>query len=433
MSPDDPGPVLGEDLLALLDDRLGPSDDALEQQYPGDDGTRQPVHTVYVPADRFHRGLVAQWGDEARATLAAAGGSEHLARVHGLSGELAEHVARLVDAKLEVEPIEDLRIDLEDGYGRRADATEDADTRAAARELAAAEERGAAPAFVGLRIKAFERATRRRGIRTLDLFLAELVAARAGASGGSRDGLPDGFVVTLAKVQSVAQVEAMATVCERLEQAHGLATGLLRFEVQVETPQAVLGADGRATVALMVHAGAGRVVGLHYGTYDYSASLGIAAEHQSADHPAADHAKAIMQLAAAGTRVRVSDGSTNVLPVGEPAAVDAAWALHGRLVRRALERGFYQGWDLHPAQLPSRFAATYAFYRRGSVDALRRLAAYTRLEPGGVLDEPATARALAWFVLRGIDCGALTETETRAGSGLDRAHLAALRSTGGVR
>ena len=168
----------------------------------------------------------------------------------------------------------------------------------------------------------------------------------------------------------------MVLVCERLERAHGLAPGSLRFEIQVETPQAVLGADGTALVARMIHASARRCTGLHYGTYDYSASCGIAAAYQSMEHPVADHAKAVMQVAAAGTGVRLSDGSTNRLPVGDRAAVLAAWRLHARLVRRSLERGFYQGWDLHPAQLPSRYVAVFAFYREGLPAAAARLRAY---------------------------------------------------------
>ena len=103
----------------------------------------------------------------------------------------------------------------------------------------------------------------------------------------------------------------------------------------------------------MVHAAAGRCTALHYGTYDYSAFCGIAAEYQSMAHPVADHAKLVMQAAAAGTGVRLSDGSTNILPVGDADAVRAGWRLHLRLVRRSLERGYYQGWDLHPAQLPT--------------------------------------------------------------------------------
>src|SRR5690606_38351443 len=81
--------------------------------------------------------------------------------------------------------------------------------------------------------------------------------------------------------------------------------------------------------------------------------------------------------------------------------------LHARLVRRSLERGFYRGWDLHPAQLPTRYAATYEFFRSGSAAAADRLSAYLRRRSGGVLDEPATARALAGFLLRGLDCGAV--------------------------
>jgi hypothetical protein len=161
----------------------------------------------------------------------------------------------------------------------------------------------------------------------------------------------------------------------------------------------------------MIHAADGRCVGLHYGTYDYSAACGIAAGHQSMEHPVADHAKAVMQVAAAGTGVHLSDGSTNVLPVGDADAVAAASALHARLVRRSLERGFYQGWDLHPAQLPTRYAATYGFFRDGLDAAVSRLTAYLDRRSTGILDEPATARALAGFLLRGLDCGAVDSAE----------------------
>ena len=152
--------------------------------------------------------------------------------------------------------------------------------------------------------------------------------------------------------------------------------GRLTFEVQVETPQIILGADGTAVIARCVHAADGRLTGLHYGTYDYSASLGIAAAYQSMQHPAADYARAVMQVAAAGTGVRLSDGSSNVAPEGSRDEVVAAWQLHSRLVRRSLERGFYQGWDLHPAQLASRYAATFAFFREGLPAACERLHDY---------------------------------------------------------
>ena len=166
-------------------------------------------------------------------------------------------------------------------------------------------------------------------------------------------------------------------------------------------------------------------------TYDYSAALGIAAQQQSMEHPVADHARAVMQVAAAGTGVRLSDGSTNVLPEGDRDQVTGAWELHARLVRRSLDRGFYQGWDLHPAQLPSRYAATFGFFREGLPAAAARLRSYVGREPGGILEEPATARALAGFLARGLDCGAVTGAELAELTGLDRPGLDALSGSAG--
>jgi citrate lyase beta subunit len=255
----------------------------------------------------------------------------------------------------------------------------------------------------------------------VDLFLGALAGRRGPATA----------VVTLPKVTDVDQVRAFLTVLEALEAAHGVA---LDLELQIETPQAVLGPDGTATLARMIHIAGPRLIGLHYGTYDYSAALGIAAAHQSADHPAADFAKQLMQVAVAGTGARAVDGSTNVLPVGSRDEVQAAWQLHAGLVRRALERGFYQGWDLHPAQLVTRYVATFAFYRGALPAAVERLAAYLDGSGAGVLDEPATARALATVLLRGLDCGAQEEEEVRRLGGPDRVALASLagRRPGGA-
>ncbi|MBM7503953.1 DUF6986 family protein [Agromyces aurantiacus] len=401
--------------LAAIEHRLAATDELLARAYPGDDGRRQPVHTVYVPADRFTPELTTVWGRAAREAVAQAGGLADLAAWIGMPERTAAAVVPRVHDKLEREPIEDLRIDFEDGYGDHGDDAEDADAIRAARRVLAAEGAGFAPPMVGIRFKSFEAATRARGIRTLDLFITTLV---------EHGGLPAGLVLTLPKVSTVSQVEAMAEVAGALERAHGLPEGRLRFEVQVETPQLVLGADGDAPVARLALAAPGRVSGLHFGTYDYSAALGIAGPYQSLDHPAADHAKAVMQVAVAGTGIRLSDGSTNVLPVGDRAP--AAWRLHARLVRRSLERGFPQGWDLHPAQLPTRFLATYAYFRDGYPEASGRLRDVHDRRTGGVLDEPATVRALAGFVRRGAQCGALTAAEIEADTGFDEHALAGL-------
>jgi citrate lyase beta subunit len=379
---------LSDDDYAALDDRLAAHDTFLRTRYPGERAGRQPVHTVYIPADRI--GGFREWGAQALRALDECPPLPFPAAL-----------ADRVRAKLSTEPIEDLRVDFEDGYGVRDDDQEDAAVKAAVAVLA----EGPRPPFLGIRIKSLEAATRRRGLRTLDLFLS-LYA--------------EPFVVTLPKVSGPDQVTAMVAVCELLERGYGLAAGTLRFEIQIELPAAVLGADGTATVARLITAADGRCTGLHYGTYDYSAAAGVAAAYQAMDHPVADYAKAVIQAAAAGTGVRLSDGSTNIVPVGSDVAVHAAWALHHRLVRRSLERGFYQGWDLHPAQLPTRFAATYAFFADGTDAASTRLRRYLDRQSGGILDEPATARALAGYLLRGLDCGALDDV------GFTRAELTAL-------
>ncbi|MYW95695.1 aldolase [Amycolatopsis rubida] len=380
------GGRLAEDVYSAADARLAEADARVAARYPGESPGRRPVHTVYVPASQYRTRLVADWGKQAMRVFVE----------HGDLLNLDPAVAERVREKLLTEPIEDLRIDFEDGYGHPGDEAEDAAAEAAGRTLATT---GGTP-FAGIRFKSFEAATRRRGIRTLDLFLSGLL---------SEGSLPDGFVVTLPKVTAVEQVEVAAEVLGRLETAYGLADRSLRFEVQIETAQSILSTDGTVSVAQIIQASGGRCSGLHYGTYDYSAGLGISAAYQSMAHPAADFAKQLMQVAAAGTGVRLSDGSTNRLPVGDD--LPGAWAEHLRLVRRSLENGFYQGWDLHPHQLPTRYAATYAFYREGAPAAAKRLQDYASKTSGGVLDEPATAEALARYLLGGFQCGALAEAE----------------------
>ncbi len=400
---------------------LAASDRTLQANYPGERQSRQPVHTAYTPADLFHPDLAADWGRQALQALAdCAPSAADFGAAMGLPEHLAAMVRERVVAKLTEDPVEDLRLDFEDGYTPASDddAAEDSDALAAARNLAAAAAAGSAPPFTGIRSKSLEAASRLRAIRTISLFLEELL---------SHGPVPAGFVLTLPKVSSADQVQAMALLCDRLEQALGLPGGNLLFEIQAETPQLILGPDGSATIARCVHAGGERLIGIHYGTYDYAAALGIAGEFQRLDHPVADHAREIMQVAVAGTRVRLSDGSLNVLPTGSRTDVVAAWRQHSRLVRRALERGFYQGWDLHPAQLASRYAATYGFFVAGVSRACDRLRSYTESANSGTLEEPATARALAGFLLRGLDCGALSDADVSERCGLDRTALTALR------
>jgi OHCU decarboxylase len=412
---------LADEVYGELDRLLADADEALTAGWPGDPATRAPVQTLYLPADHPLVGpdVVDRVGASALESVEGEDAAS-MARITGLAPDVVAASWPRVLAKLTGQPVEDLRLDLEDGYGNRSDEDEDWDATRVGEVLA--EIGGDSPPLArGVRCKSLESSTRRRGVRSLDMVVATF--------GGT---LPPGFVMTLPKVTSVDQVSAMVLLCERLEAAHGLAERALRFEVQVETPQSVLGADGTATVARVIHAAGGRCTGLHYGTYDYSAALGVAPHHQAMDHPVADHAKDVLQVAAAQTGVRVSDGSTNVLPVGERDHVEAAWALHTRLVGRSLRRGIYQGWDLHPAQLPTRYLATFAFYRAGLDQAVIRLGDYLDRRAGGVLDEPATAYALAGFLARAIDCGAVDAAEVRDAGGPTTAEIRQLARRGGL-
>jgi hypothetical protein len=385
----EPSNPIAPALLARIDDLLSTADAELAVRYPGDDPDPQPVHTVYVGAADATPATPAQWGAAALELL-------HAHR--DLLDELAEPA--LVDAvadRLRTQPITDLRLDFEDGYGHRADDVEDGDAVRAGTTLSRLD-----LPVSGVRIKGLTAAERRRALRTLELVLD--------AAGGA----PAGFVFTVPKVRVVEHATAAVWICEELERAHGITDGTLRFELQIESPQAVLAADGTATVARMVHAGAGRCLGLHYGTYDYSAACGIAPQWQSLEHPVADHAKAVMSAAAAQTGVRVVDGSTQVVPVGDRDQVRAAIQRHHGLVTRALGRGYYQGWDMHPGHLVTRWLATYAFFRTALAAAAPRLQAYLDRRGGPVVDEPATAEALAAVVLRGLATGAVTPADVAA-------------------
>lgn len=411
-------PDLRESLRVRLDADLAQADALLAARYPGAPTDRHPVHTVYLPGDRCTAEAVTSWGPTALDLLerfAPTPGA--LAAATGRPGDQVEAVYERLRTKLRDEPIEDLRADFEDGYGVRPDEVEDAHVRSVGDAFATLRADGALPTWHGVRFKSFEAATRARGVATL---VEHLRLAH-------ETGILDGEIVTLPKVTSVDQVAAMVTACDAIEAEFGLAAGTLTFEIQVETAQAILSPAGVATVAPMVHAAGSRLTGLVYGTYDYSAGLGIAAAYQALDHPAADHAKAVMQVATAQTGARICDGSTNVVAFTDTSAAASTWALHVGLVHRALVRGIYQGWDMHPGHLVSRYLANFLFFRQVQPDASRRLAAYLDRSAGGdVMDEPATAKMLASALLRGVHCGALDEAEVESSCGVGVTALGSL-------
>ncbi len=401
--------------------RLAIANAAFVARYPGESAARQPCHVIYVGAHDFHETVAREWADTAMHTLDEhAADASSLAEIVGLpcaSAEdraLAETIRARVVAKLRAEAVEDMRVDFEDGYGVRPDAEEDAHVEAVAAAMARGMSAGTLPPFIGIRVKPLNEDVRARSVRTTDGFLSTLAAHT-----GKR--LPSGFCINLAKVTNPEQVAAFADLLDALERSIGFANGSLVFEIMIEVAQAVIGPRGEAMVPLLVEAGRGRCIAAHLGTYDFTASCGITAAHQSMAHPACDFAKQVILQSLAGRGVAISDGATHIVPVGDRDAIRSAWRRSASDIRRSLVQGYYQGWDMHPAQLPIRYAALYAFFLEALPKATARMKAFLSKAThasgdasAGVLDDAATGQALLNFFLRGMSCGAITDDEALA-------------------
>jgi citrate lyase beta subunit len=455
--------------LSKIQSALGNLDEAsasFARRYPGETGRRQPVHTVYGGAHLFQAGIARRLGDLALVTLGEyAPDAFAFARAVGLPGAeslpksaakaaaverqfakspeklrnenraawLALTVYAGVLEKLQREPVEDLRIDFEDGYGNRPDEEEDRHAALAAEEAAAGFHQGLLPPFFGIRIKPFSPELRGRSIRTLDIFVSTLLAATDGV-------LPANFVVTIPKVVIPEQTAALARLLESMEPELGIEKGSLRFEIMIETTQAILNEKGESTLPSLLDASAGRCVAAHFGTYDYTASCSITAAYQTMAHPACDFAKNMMQVAYAGTGIWLSDGATNILPapphhaekgkrltrtqqIENRETVHRAWRLHYEHIQHSLITAYYQGWDLHPAQLPTRYAAVYSFFLQGLDSAAARLKNFVEKAAkativGDVFDDAATGQGLLNYFLRAINCGAISEAEAERLTGV---------------
>lgn len=395
--------------------RLEAATERITHAFPGERPDRQPVHSVYGGAHLFAADTAGKLGQLARRALTEhAPEPREFADAIGLVPvDLAERVYSRVVDKLENEPVEDFRLDFEDGYGNRSDEEEDAHARSAAAEVAAGMEQGTLPPFIGIRIKPFTAELGRRSMRTLEMFMTSVVEA-AGK-------LPDDFVVTLPKVQDAEQVMVLDELLAGIEAKLDLPR--TPVELMLETTQMVVDRDGTVGPRRYVMAGQGRVRAVHFGTYDYTASLNITAAHQSMTHPACDFARNVMQVSLAGTGIWLSDGATNVMPVGDRPTVHGAWRLHYSHVRHSLMHAIYQGWDLHPAQLPSRYAAVFGFFLEGLDQAGERLSNFVDKAAqatlvGEVFDDAATGQGLLNYFLRAINSGAITEDEAIQRTGL---------------
>ena len=430
--------------------------------YPGDSGERQPVHTVYGGAQIFKADTARKLGDVGRrsfleyapdfATFARAlelPGFSLLPKGAAQIASLTKHVKKNPDAvkrknrpawlactmynrivdKLKSEPVEDFRIDFEDGYGNRSDSEEDGHAEFTAQEVARGLREGTLPPFIGIRIKPMTEELKVRSVRTLDIFVTTLVRETGGV-------LPPNFVITIPKVTIPQQVTAAVELCTMLERKTELRPGDLKLELMIETPQSIFNTKGESHIPLLAAAGEGRIVGMHFGVYDYTALCEITAAYQAMRHPACDFARHMMKVALAQTGITISDGATNIMPVGphrsnegrrltarqvaeNRAAVHRAWKLAFDDTMHSLRHGFYQGWDLHPAQLCVRYAAVYAFFLEGLDLATLRLKSFMEKAAqatliGDVFDDAATGQGLLNYFLRGMSCKAITEEEALA-------------------
>ncbi len=413
--------------------KLAQANAAFNQFYPGESSARQPVHTVYGGAQLFKADSAKKLGTMAVASLEEyAADASILAKALDLPGKdsgLASKIYDRVQEKLKREAVEDFRIDFEDGYGNRPDSEEDHHAEAAAKEVARGMKEQLLPPFIGIRIKPFNEELKHRSARTLDIFITTLVEETGGL-------LPDNFVVTLPKVTIPEQVTAMVELLALLETKTSLRPGSLKMEIMIEQTQALFNRKGESNMPLLAEAAQGRCVAAHFGTYDYTASCNITASEQRMDHPSCDFARHMMKVTFAGTGIWLSDGATNVMPVGphrpevgrqltaaqkaeNAEVVHRAWKLAYDHTRHSLVHAYYQGWDLHPAQLPVRYAACYAFFLEGLEAASLRLKSFMEKAAqatlvGDVFDDAATGQGLLNYFLRAINCGAITLEEIKA-------------------
>ena len=431
---------------------------AFQQIYPGDKPDRQPVHTVYGGADLFKANSAEKMAKVAlNAFLTNAATFVEFAKAIELSGHerlpneeqaidnliksldnkteverkkeeawLAYTTYNKVIKKLKVEALEDFRIDFEDGFGNRSWEEEDATAEQAAIEVAKGMEANSLPPFIGIRIKPFTEDLKERGARTLDIFLSTLSEKTDGK-------LPNNFVVMLPKVSIPAQITALIKLFETIEANTEIPAGAIKMEMMVETTQSIINKEGKNPLKTFVDASKGRMIATAFGTYDYTASCNITAKYQDMGHAVCDFAHHFMKVALGATGIWLSDGATNVMPIGphrgkdltptqlaeNKVVVQRSWKKAYDHTRYSLWKGLYQGWDLHPAQFPMRYAAVYSFFLESYDDATERLKAFVEKSAratltGDVFDDAATGQGLLNYFLRGLNCGAITIEEALA-------------------
>jgi len=442
--------ILDQNKTSGILKQLAGANRSFEENYPGKSLRRQPVQTFYEGAHLFKAESAKNFALLANKSLTdfapdfvsfanalglkdADSLPDNNAAIDALLTEiqnngidpknsavwLAWRVYAQVKKKLEREAVEDFRLDYEDGFGIHPDEKEDAVAVQGAKEVADGMKQNILPPFIGIRIKPFNSEFVERSVRTLNIFVSTLLEETGGV-------LPENFVVTLPKVEIPEQAAALVKVFEVLEADSVLNSGELKMEIMIETTQSVFNADGEVTARKIANAAGHRCVGAHFGTYDYTASCDLIAAYQTMDNEVCDFARQVMKVAFGGSGIFLSDGATNIIPLaphhGENLSalqisenlesIHRSWKLSYGHIRHSLANAFYQGWDLHPAQLPVRYAANAAFFLEQlqvSTGRLRNLVeqASSATVSGDVFDDAATGQGLLNYFFRALNSGAI--------------------------
>jgi len=442
--------ILSDEKTSGILKLLAGANRSFEENYPGKSLRRQPVQTFYEGAHLFKAESAKNFALLANKSLTdfapdfvsfanalglkdAESLPDNNAEIDALLTEiqnngidpknsavwLAWRVYAQVKKKLEREAVEDFRLDYEDGFGIHPDDKEDAVAVQGAKEVADGMKQNILPQFIGIRIKPFNSEFVERSVRTLNIFVSTLLEETGGV-------LPENFVVTLPKVEIPEQAAALVKVFEVLEADSVLNSGELKMEIMIETTQSVFNADGEVTARKIANAAGHRCVGAHFGTYDYTASCDLIAAYQTMDNEVCDFARQVMKVAFGGSGIFLSDGATNIIPLaphhGENLSalqisenlesIHRSWKLSYGHIRHSLANAFYQGWDLHPAQLPVRYAANAAFFLEQlqvSTGRLRNLVeqASSATVSGDVFDDAATGQGLLNYFFRALNSGAI--------------------------
>ena len=396
----------------------------------------QPVHVMYGGAHLFTEKTFEKIALMAREAFKFA--APDASALNMRCGELwnekfSLELFKRVESKIFSVPLEDYRIDFEDGYGVRSDEEEDAHAVAVASILLEAAASDYAPKNIGIRIKPLSTSGMRRSLKTLALFVESFSQALKLQTSG-----PKHLIVTLPKVTNAEQVATLVEILDGYEKDFHLGNGFFSIELIIESPEAFLGRDGTIPLASFMHAAAGRCRSLHFGVYDFTSSLGIGSAGQSIDHLACDFARMWIQVVAAVIpNVVVSDGIISRLPLlpkevnaSSRAHFDSAWKYNYDQMMRSLSNGYYQGWDLHPCQLPIRHIANTVFVLREFDGAVKRLKTFVERSSqashvAGMFDDRASVLGLLNFFDRAISSGVIDKSELEK-SGID---LAAVRQS----